>query len=413
MLPAASCVLLACSEYFPSWLQHLKAALLRVCCVLAGLIALSCATLKATLGLRITTHEQLACVVTVVHQVCHRKATEPSAVMSAADVEQFIWINLRDWFGSSGSSSRTPVWQLETSHAQIAFVFLLTAVVEGLDPSALPKEFQTYTMEKLVQLGSRGLQSFNHAAQSSSSSTSGSSSSSQQHGARPGSTDDCALLRQHYSNLGPVLRATADWVAAGGSSADAASLLTAVKQYMNDDINAACTDIYDKVMSDGPERRTLLPLYVPRIELEPGVLAEMVAASLQAMVQDGQLLPPDVCKAVARLVADAAGQLVDQWRLDRYTQAGNALMQAAFTAGGCHTHICHVLPWQQYSSLVAVHMCKLDCAASFVHHMGLRGMVCCMNLQGLQCRRTIWCVVLQFIVLYLHCLHSSQLTHAW
>jgi hypothetical protein len=182
------------------------------------------------------------------------------------------------------------------------------------------------------------LPSIPHTATSSSSSSSRQDSSLQPPGSLPYDMslplDDCALLRQHCSNLGPVLVATADWVA-GGSSADTGPLRPALKQFMAAEVNAAASSSSSssssssKVVSDGPRRRTILPRFLAIVDLS--ALQTKIDTNLQILADD--VLSNAVRRSLVQLLCSVAKQVARELVVEKGSAGYDALLQAASYAG--------------------------------------------------------------------------------
>lgn len=144
--------------------------------------------------------------------------------------------------------------------------------------------------------------------------------------------DDCALLRQHCRNLGPVLGAVADWVA--GGSVKVTLLRPAIKQYMAAEVDpAASSRSSSKVVTDGPRRRTLFPRFLPRVDLSLSTLASKVDGNLQlgCMLSKSQSAAMRV--TTSEMVAEMAKQVARDLVVEKGSAGYDALLQAASYAG--------------------------------------------------------------------------------
>jgi hypothetical protein len=147
--------------------------------------------------------------------------------------------------------------------------------------------------------------------------------------------DGCALLVQHCSNLGPVLKVLADNGASG--SASGLVLHAAIKQYMAAEVDAAASSS-SRVVSDGPRRRTLFPRFVPRLDLSLSTLQSQVDDYLQLIGSVSTLLSTDVPrKAITQIVAGIAKQVARELVVEKGSAAYDALMQAALHSGEDHS----------------------------------------------------------------------------
>jgi hypothetical protein len=149
---------------------------------------------------------------------------------------------------------------------------------------------------------------------------------------------DCALLVQHCSNLGPVLRATSLWVAEGSSAAATGFLEGQIMDYLADEIDAAAeTGSSSKVVSDGPRRRTLVPAISLRgvLSLDDLEMETQVACKLAVFAQSAALNPLTVEMHVmaGRAVCSAARRVNAEWNIERGSEAYETLLQAALCAG--------------------------------------------------------------------------------
>jgi hypothetical protein len=152
--------------------------------------------------------------------------------------------------------------------------------------------------------------------------------------------DECALLVQHCSNLGPLLSAVADWAAAGLS--DTALLRPAIKQYMMDEISSAGRSA-NKVLSDGPRRRTLLPMYIGKacVPQLPGLsgLGAALDSKMYVMSVSSKALTPDVFASIGHTVFEVATQVASSCAIKQGSQTFDALAQATIYAGELEKHI--------------------------------------------------------------------------
>jgi hypothetical protein len=177
-----------------------------------------------SLGLHITKHQQLAQAFAAAQEVAGLIADailkqpwiEEHATDTAA-VNLLIWFRIRSFHGGKlkgSSSSSTPAWPRGSDVPTDALSAVNTMLLHYIERFVLPKSI--IIMKKALA-----------AKQASAQVTRLTDSIVAGIPIRPSKADmllpldDCALLVLHCSNLGPVLRATADWVAAG-SSADTA-----------------------------------------------------------------------------------------------------------------------------------------------------------------------------------------------
>jgi hypothetical protein len=106
-------------------------------------------------------------------------------------------------------------------------------------------------------------------------------------------------------------------------------------QYMSAEARDAA-GIADKEVSDGPKRRTLLPLVAPTIDVEPSILEDVLEGKLQAAFPHPSIkvVSNEGIKMVAQLVGDTARQMLWELKLEYNSKAYHALLHATIYAGG-------------------------------------------------------------------------------
>jgi hypothetical protein len=153
--------------------------------------------------------------------------------------------------------------------------------------------------------------------------------------------DECALLVQHCSNLGPVLKAVADWAATRSpKDADVRVLVAALTKHFANEVAAARrskqSGSSSKVVSDGPWRRTLLPPIAPYGVLSLDGLNRQVDGRIDTFFQSESIskLTADLQAAAVQLVCGAAMQVVCDLRLKEGSAVLETLLQTAMFSGG-------------------------------------------------------------------------------
>lgn len=150
--------------------------------------------------------------------------------------------------------------------------------------------------------------------------------------------DDCALLLQYSSNLAPVLRGVAEWVATGLKDTTYTGLADSVNQYLTAQVYAASSACSSRVVSDGPRRRTLLPrLSAPNYTLSPAKLGHYLDELMLMYHKQGKL-PKEARIMMANLVAHAARDVAKELGLEEGSAAATALTHATVYAGACCRH---------------------------------------------------------------------------
>jgi hypothetical protein len=370
-----------------------------------------CAGLRAVLGLRITTHQQLARVVVNAGDALD---TMWVGQKCEAEVSQLAWTLLRDLYSSSGSSSRSgsrAPWPPDGMRTCKMLSMLLFNLMSCIEVSVLPSRYHMYAHLRRTELtqggettlddllttsnpksssnnsstatgtvptssssssgpatataptGSSNRQPAGEAGNAAGSSSStaysscGGSSSSDGGGSDGGRTagsplpqsqsidmelplDDCALLLQYSSNLGPVLRGIAEWVATGLKDTTYTGLESSLYQYLMAQVYAASSTCSSRVVSDGPRRRTLLPRFTePNYTLSPAKLGHYLDCQLIFMYHRQGKLPQQARVKLANLVAHEARDVAQELGLEDDSPAATALTHAAVYAGACCRHL--------------------------------------------------------------------------
>jgi hypothetical protein len=117
-------------------------------------------------------------------------------------------------------------------------------------------------------------------------------------------------------------------------------MCAAIKQYLLAEIRFAAASSTTRVFSDGPRRRTLLPLYGKRAGLSHDSLLLLLYDELQvqAELQGRPVLLSKAHNGISELVYDAVELVLDELQLDPDSEACCAFLQAAMYAGA---HCCH------------------------------------------------------------------------
>jgi hypothetical protein len=327
-----------------------------LCCP-AGVMALNCAGLRAVLGLRITTHQQLARVVVVAADALATMFEGGFANLDPTVGSKYAWAQLKGLYGVSGSSSNTPAWPLDSMSSCMVLARLLTGVVNCFDTSALPTRYHGYHQKVSARISNAlGSCTSRAAASSSGSSSQQPPANSTTTTTSAGSTaipasipaqqrlpdmtlplDDCGLLMQHYSSLGLVLRCVTAWVERG--TPDNMLLRVGIWQHLTAELTAASNNnnSSSQVVSDGPRRRTLLPAQPPATTLPLSNLDAFVDSQLTGIFSNpgawDKMMAHTVHKPTAELVCGVARQVAKELSITQGSAGYSALIQATVNAG--------------------------------------------------------------------------------
>jgi hypothetical protein len=316
-------------------------------------MALNCAGLRAVLGLRITTHQELAHVVVVAADAVATMFDGGFANLDPTVGSKYAWAQLKGLYGKAGSTSNTPAWPVDSMSSCMVLARLLTGVVNCYDTSLLPKRYHGYHHEVNGTVRS-ALGACNSSATAGSSShpppainnpsATGTSSTASQE-SLPAQyrvpdmqvpLDDCEMLMRHYNSLGLVLRCVTAWVDRGVP--DNMLLRVGIFQHLTAEVTAATSSSSSsQVAPNGPRRRTLLPAHQSATAMPLSILDVFVNSHLMPIFSDlGALVKVlDVHKATVELVCGVARQVAKELSITDGSAGCEALFQATLTTGGC------------------------------------------------------------------------------
>lgn len=328
---------------------------------------MSCAALNAGLGLHIVTTLQLArVVVAATEALINACANGPEDSVSLQAWEYLRGLATSSLSSSSNSAAGWPLLGQEAGSTVLLGSVNLVAI--SFDPAAVPQRYRTLLADLIRIKKERDIPSDFGGASANTQTQSG----SMQPGATAGSSaagmrcssmykiamdlagiptddgvdmslplDDCALLRQHCSNLGPVLQAVASWMADDHGPTHSGPLHAGFRQYMAAEVHAAARS--NKVVSDGPRRRTIMPRYAPTQEQSFSSLEVQLDSSLLVAFMGSKTVSNEVRKCLAQLVACVAKQVARELVVEKGSAGYEALLQAAMYGGGWRGLCCIAL----------------------------------------------------------------------